>query len=862
MTLFRHQFRLLLFAGLILCPTIARQATAAPVPVLDTVFPPGGQAGGTVEVTIAGNSLTQVSTLHCSLHGIACQPVKGKTNTFTLTIPKNAPVGQYDLYAVTKFGLSAPRAFVIGNRKEIAEAGNEKFEDFPQAVPLDVTINGHIQKGDVDQFSFTASQGQRVILECFAERIDSNLRAMLEVFDASGRRLAVNRGYFGLDPLIVFDPPRDGLYTVRLYDLLYSGSNDHFYRLDIDTGPRVAFTVPSVVEAGKKASVTVFGWNLRGPEDGFGPTRTVNLERVKVPSLPSGGKGQDEGTHTARSTNFENQISKLTAPLLDARQQTTNSSFPATQRSGLRLAPSQTASDCFAFRLPGSHAPVAISLTDVPVELEVAQASSPQSPQEVSIPVEVSGQLVAGDEKDWFAFSAKRGEVLWLEGFGERISSPVDLDITVLDEAGEKELARFRDEVSNVGGKRFPTSHSDPAGRFVVPADGKYLILVRSLTGGLDDDPRRVYRLSLRRQEPQVRLAVVPSSDSPTGINVPLRGRTLLDVVAFRGRGLTGPIRVTAKNLLPGIECPDVWLGSGINRVPLILSAADSARPMLGGVTFEAHAEGAPPAVARAGAVVRNNRPRGWSRLADDPVVLVSGESRVRITADCHETRTHHLYGELKVRHSPGGIFDVAVHVDRRDLEHQAPVKLIGIGVPDLIENETAEIPAGQKKGYLSFYLPPALPTGRYTIAVQAQTTVPVGKPDKNGKQKTETVTIVSNPVTFEVSPPAFVVKVDPYNPKQIRRGEVLQVKYSARRTNGFISKIHTELYSTTEKVDGLRGRGVTFVGQADSGTIQIIANENARLGKRPSLRLYAVGVLEDEAVYHGSCFLPMEVVE
>lgn len=851
------QFRqCVLFLALSVCANQARDLVAAPVPVLNTVFPPGGQAGTTVDVSIAGTSLVEVSTLHCSLNGIACQPVKGKPNTFTLTIPKNAPVGQYDLYAVTKFGLSSPRVFVIGNRQEIAEANTDKGEDLPQTVPLDVTINGRIQKGDVDRFSFTASKGQRVIVECFAERIDSNLRAMLEVFDSSGRRLAVNRGYFGLDPLIVFDPPRDGTYTVHVYDLIYSGSNDHFYRLDIDTGPRVAFTMPSVVEAGKKTAVTLFGWNLSRHKE------RVTPRRVKVPSPPSGGEGQGEGVPADRNSNFETQIVELTAPLPDARQRLTSSTFPRTQRSGLRMAPSQATSDCFAFHLPGSHAPVAVSLTDVPVQLEAANARSPQSPQEVSIPGEVSGQLIAGDEKDWFAFRAKRGEVLWLEAFGERIGSPVDLDITVLDEVARKELARFRDEVADFGGRRFPTSHSDPAGRFVVPADGKYLVLIRSLTGGLDDDPRRVYRLSLRRQEPQVRLAVVPDSDAPTGINIPLRGRTLLNVLAFRSRGLTGPIRVSARNLPPGVECPDVWLGPEINRAPLIFSAADDAKPMLGSVRLEVHAEGAPSTVACAGTVVRSSRPRGWSRLTDDSVVSVSGESRVRITANGHETRTHHLFGELQVRHSPGGILDVAVHIDRLDLEHQAPVKLIGVGVPNLIENETAEIPAGQKKGYLSFYLPPTLATGRYTIAVQAQTTVPIGKPDKNGKQKTEMVTIVSNPVTFDVSPPAFTIKVDPYNPKQIRRGEVLQVRYSARRTNGFISKIHTELYSTTEKVDGLRGRGVTFVGQTDSGTIQIIANENARLGKRPSLRLYAVGVLEDEAVYHGSCFLPMEVVE
>ena len=62
--------------------------------------------------------------------------------------------------------------------------------------------------------------------------------------------------------------------------------------------------------------------------------------------------------------------------------------------------------------------------------------------------------------------------------------------------------------------------------------------------------------------------------------------------------------------------------------------------------------------------------------------------------------------------------------------------------------------------------------------------------------------------------------------------------------------------------VVGLRGRGVTFVGQTESGQIQVIANEDAPLGRQPSLRLYGVGVMEDEPVFHGSCFLDLEIVE
>ncbi|MDA1166119.1 MAG: pre-peptidase C-terminal domain-containing protein, partial [Planctomycetota bacterium] len=241
---------------------LAQNAIAAPSPVLNTVFPAGGQAGTTVEVTIAGSSLVEVSTLHCSQRAVTCEKVDGKASTFALTIPGDTPVGQYDLYAMTKNGVSSPRVFVVGNRQEIPETLPDKLEDLPQTVPLDVTINGQIQKGDIDRFSFAARKGQRVIIECFAERIDSSLRAMLELYDSEGRRLAVNRGYFGVDPLIDFAVPNDGTFTVRLYDLVYSGSNDHFYRLDIDTGPRVAFTLPAVVEAGRTSTVTLFGWNL------------------------------------------------------------------------------------------------------------------------------------------------------------------------------------------------------------------------------------------------------------------------------------------------------------------------------------------------------------------------------------------------------------------------------------------------------------------------------------------------------------------------------------------------------------------------------------------------------------------------
>lgn len=801
---------LVLFCGQ---PVVAAQ----PNPVLNHVFPAGGQAGTSVEVTVAGSGLTKITELRCSHAAITCSTEDGKK--FRLTIPDSVPNGHYDICALTASGLSSVRSFMVGRLPEQSEAVANDSLDVAESVRVNSVTNGRIEtKGDVDHFAFDGKRGQRVIVECLAERIDSQLRAVLQVFDSAGRRLAVNRGFFGIDPLVAFDVPADGLYKVRVSDLIYSGSADHVYRLSISTRPRVVFSVPSVVQARSTARVKLFGWSL--------------------------GQGAPK-----QGTGYETATVDVVAPAVEG-------TTPFT----LRRRPAEIGTSGFAYHYPGSELPIRISLSDVPVVVESTGNQSPSDAQPISVPVEVSGQLIGRGELDWFQFEARRGEVFWLEAFGERIGSPVDLDVSVLDASAKVELARFRDQIQNVGGPRFPSAHSDPAGRWVAPADGSYRILMRSVTGGAGDDPRRVYRLSIRREEPAFDLALVPRRDDPTALNVQSGGRVIADVVAFRRRGLRGAIRVSAKNLPPGIDCPDVWLGPGVNRAPLVVSASRNAETFAGRLQLEGRAEGNVRAVA-GGTVVRKGVPTGWSRLTDQIALAVSGESPIRMTADAHQPRKHDLYGDLQARHAPGTMVDVLVQVDRADIDHQAPVVLRGVGLPERIQNQKATISAGQSTGYISFYLLRDLAVGRYTIVVQGETTVPTGTVDKAGQRKAESITVFTNPVTVDVQPAAFAVELDQDAPRAIHRGEVLQVKYSARRVNGFISKIHTELFAP-DGVRGIRGRGVSFVGQTDSGTIQIIANEDAPLGRQPFLRLFAVGVLEDKAVYQGSCLLPLEIVE
>ena len=811
---------------------------APPTPVLETIFPAGGQAGQSVDVTVTGSNLESRRTLHCNIPGFRCELLE--PNRFRLTIPASTPPGLYDLWGVSEQGVSSPRTFFVGNRPEQLEAEPSDVLRSAPAVPLDVVINGRIEKpGDVDHFRFTAKQGQRVVVECWSERIDSRLRAVLEVFDLAGQRLAVNRGYFGIDPLIDFRVPADGEYVVKIQDLISAGGADHYYRLDIDTGPRVAFSVPAVVQRGTTSRVTLYGWNL-GRQNQIPPAVTGDGTQTTLAVSPTAFDRID--------VDIPASLAEPTWPL------------------PVRVAPAQSVFTGFAYHLPGSHAAVALGVTDVPVVLDRSDNHSPVTAQLIACPCEVSGQLVAADERDWYSISALHGEVLHFEVMAQRIHSPVDLDVSVFDASGAQELAQFSDEVRSIGGSAFPTSHLDPAGRWVVPADGLYRIAVRNLSGGSPSDPRRIYRLSVRREDPDFQVVAVPHAEGPVGLNVRRGGRELLDLLAFRRRGFAGPIRIAAHDLPEGIECPDVWLGPGVDRGTLAVSADWNAPERLGELKLEAFAEmpngsgpnTAPARAVRAGAVIRSGSPNGWSRLASEIPLAVASAAPLRITADGHESVDHQLYGILQVKHSPGGIVDVAVEVDRRDATHQAPVSLIGVGLPETIRNQTAVIPAGESRGYLSFYLPPTMPVGRYSLAVKAESTVPTS--DK----KTETAVAFSNSVTFEVQPAGFLVEVDSFAPARARRGDVLQVRYAAQRHNGFIGKMHTELAvpGHVTNIIGLRGRGETFVGQTDKGSLQLVVNDDAPLGRVQFLRLFTVGIREDQPAYFGSCFLPLEIVE
>ncbi len=819
-----------------------------PAPTLDTVFPLGCKAGGETELQLKGNQLTQIYTLASNIRGFHCEQLGA--GRMRVKIPADTPTGLYDLWAVTPHGISNVRTLAVGHRQELAEAEPNSLPS-PMTIPLGTTINGAIDTaGDQDWFRFEGQAGQRVVIECWAARVDSRLRPVIDLFDTAGKRLPVIRQDIRTEPLIAFDVPDNGEYLIKLQDLVSAGGPDFGYRLDLHTDPRTVFSLPSAVNPAKQTDVTLYGWNLAAQKSASKP---LFFE-------------QSDAT-------------------VDARAQGTLDCLP-------RWEPTQIGAfegvPCYPY-MHGHSFP--LSNVSVPVILENGRNDKFSSAQLIPVPSEACGRLTQGNHCDWYSISAQRGEVVYFEAFAQRIDSSADLQISVFDANGKAILAKFYDTLMGIDHATIPTDHLDPSGRWVAPHDGTFLIAVSDQAGGITTKENRTYRLSLRREEPDYFLMVAPVQATES-LRVQRHGRVALDVVVVRRRNMDAPIRLTA-NLLAsiatggfwrkstgissatlglgselqsltaladlGLECSETWIGANESQTTLIVSARTDAQAKHGFLSIEGAADEIGGRSALPVSIVRTGTPNVWTRVVSAlPIAVLEEEAPLRVVADAHQEIVHQLYGKLSLRYSPASVVDVSVKIEAKGHALTSPVKLSLVGLPRGIRADTVALDKNLREGFLSFYLPPTMPLGKFSFAVRAEATM--AGPDGKGEQ----VTVFSNSQTINVEPAAFRVEIDPFAVRRAKRGETIQIGYVGHRTNGFIGKIHTEIASPgiVTNVPGLRARGETFVGQTDRGSLQVIVNPDAALGPQQFLRLLSVGVVEDQAIYFGSDYWELEIVE
>jgi hypothetical protein len=728
-----------------------------PVARLHSVFPPGGRAGSSVEVTLTGQDLDDAKELRFSHPGIKAEAAGG--GKFKVDIAEDVPVGAYDARAVGRFGISNPRAFSVGGLPEVMGADGAQSSSSPQEIALGVVVNARCPANGANHYAVTLKKQLRVLVECAAREIDSKMSPVLALYDVSGREVERSRRGGLLD----FTPPDDGRYTLRVHDLTFRGGPDYFYRLSVGTGPRLDFVFPPAGSAGSKSGFTLYGRNLPGgSRSSFTAADGKPLDELKVEiELP------EEGAARLQQTSL--------------------------------VGPAGATTDGFEYRLRADTAvsnPVLLTYARAPmiVEQEGDGAAA------VTPPCEYAGRFFPRGDRDAVTFEAKKGEAYWIEIFSERLGLPTDPLLVVQrvkkDEKGQEQAADVEevyDQETNLGGPGFRTSSRDPALRLEVKEDGLYRVLVRDLFNTSRDNPALAYRLLIRpepkgesqKKQPDFRLVALPvGQGSGTGANdataagavwtpfLRKGGVAPVRVLVFRQNGFTGDVNVAIEGLPEGVKCDGVVVPGGEASASLMLRAEEKAEGWAGTLRIVGKAHtGTKELVrpARYGAVTWGPSSAGaaatepiLSRLTADFALAVSGEELEPVSIETGDGKV--------IEAKPGDKLKIPIKVTRR-AEVKAALKLKAAGLDALknvkeltvdpkAEAATLELDLAQQK----------LAPGTYTFHLQAQAQVKYARPsggasdekDKKGGEskkkeaaKDVQATFYSMPVTLKILGPA-----------------------------------------------------------------------------------------------------------
>lgn len=563
---------------------------------LSALFPPGGQAGTVIDVTVtSGIELEEISTLLFNHPGITATPktqeVAGKAvpipNQFSVSVAGDVAPGNYEVRTVGFFGISNPRTFVVGALKELSETEPNNAREQAVLVEINQTVNARINGAtDVDWYKFTARSGQRLLVDCVSRRLDSRLDAALEIYNSNGKRLDFARkNLVSQDPLIDLTVPADGEYFLKVYDFTYAGGEDFPYRLTISTGPYLDFVVPAAGVPGTSNPFTLYGRNLPGGQPAGIDSHGRALEKLVV-NIPV----------------------PLTSDILD----------PKTV-----LEPFSAGIDAFPYSISSSTGPSNVVMiqfsNSVPV-IEVEPNNKGSVAQKMVVPGEIAGQFQSRGDIDCFQFDAKAKDAFWIEVIAHRAGAAVDpvvvIDQVKLNDKGEETLTRISaldDDPNNPLVNLFDTLNDDNVVKFVAPADGLYRMTLRERYGNSKQD-LGVYRLIVRKESPDFRVAAVattlvppgPRQAAPSGINLRRGDNFPIHIIALRRDGFAGPITVSAEGLPPGVTCRDVSIGVAPPSGILVFSSAEDAPAWAGTIRLVAKATIDDPAAAEALSAAQN----------------------------------------------------------------------------------------------------------------------------------------------------------------------------------------------------------------------------------------------------------------
>jgi len=532
-------------------------SSADAAPYIEYLYPAGTQQGTTLEITMGGRSLDGARAVWVSGEGVTGQvlevdqptekqireaqqldAIASQTAKIRLTIAPDAPPGVRDLRIMAKDGLSNRFRFEIGNLPEISETEPNNDLAHPQLLPdLPLVVNGQITNADRDFFRFHARVGQRLLLEVKARSIKPYLadavpgwfQARIALYDDTGKKIAEQGSFrYDPDPVLFFNVPADGYYTIEIWDALSRGRDDLVYRLKIGELPYVTDIFP------------------------LGGTAGADTQRVMARGINLPGPTTD---------------TKCTVP---------------TKQPGITQLVAQ---------LPtGATNPRPFELSALPETLEQEPNDTPRQAQHIDLPLIINGRIDKPGDRDTYSFHANAGDKLVFDVMARRLGSPLDARITLgpytafatTPASSKNKNAKNNKNTPPPGpptsddekDERFGliTAQVDPRLAYTFKKSGNYTIMLEDVQG--HGGPEYAYRLHISTAQPDYELRLMPDN-----ITVPAGSSAVVQLKAFRLDGYTGPIALHAEGLPPGFTLGAAGIPPGKDTAIFTLTAPLDAKP-------------------------------------------------------------------------------------------------------------------------------------------------------------------------------------------------------------------------------------------------------------------------------------------
>src|SRR5262245_25051986 len=394
----------------VVCAAVVASSATAQIsfPMVTHVSPVAVQRGTTTEVTVEcrTSSLAGAYKVLVEGTGVSAEVIPGKESPkpadpkaptpnvtsckLKVTVAADAATGVREFRIASSLGISSLGQLVIVDAPVIAEKPTPTTAAKPAPIPVPSVVCGRIRALEaVDYYSFSAKAGQTLTLEVICARIQDKIHdlqkhadPLIAVYDASGRELASNDDAYFADPVLTFEVPKDGQYTVAVRDAKYDGDARWAYALSVSDTPRAVYSFPLAVNPGKLVKAYPVG------------------SAAKM--WPGGDMGGNWG---------------IVAP----------------ETPGIRTAPLQM--------LGLQTNPVLVVVTSLPLIEEQEPNDTPKQATRVSLPGGANGRIGQKRDLDHYIFTATKGKAVRIEIFARRfgtvLTSQLDAQLDVMTPDGK-----------------------------------------------------------------------------------------------------------------------------------------------------------------------------------------------------------------------------------------------------------------------------------------------------------------------------------------------------------------------------------------------------------------------------------------